>query len=120
MEKPSSMILSLCIHLAFCPVVSSHPGPLSSPYKGAHEGNSCQTAATVRPLTPRRLLTGHHGPVTDLTYCRDGNLLASNSDDGTLKIWEVATGRCLQTLPVHGAVLFSPDGKLLLAGPGGE
>jgi WD40 repeat protein len=55
--------------------------------------------------------------VRDLTCSPDGKLLASSSDDGTLKIWEITIGRCLQTLPAPGAVLFSPDSKQLLAAP---
>ena len=41
-------------------------------------------------------------------------------DDGTLKLWEVRSGKCLRTLEGHGgAVLacgFSPDGRLLVSG----
>jgi WD40 repeat protein len=54
-----------------------------------------------------------------LTYSRDGRLLASSSDDGIVRVWAAATGHCLQTLHLSGGpVLFSPDGRLLLAGTG--
>jgi len=43
--------------------------------------------------------------------------LASASWDGTVKIWDVATGQELHTLTEHAAavlsVTFSPDGRFL-------
>ena len=40
--------------------------------------------------------------------------------DGTLKLWEVRSGKCLRTLEGHGdgvrACGFSPDGRLLVSG----
>ncbi|KXX78246.1 Vegetative incompatibility protein HET-E-1 [Madurella mycetomatis] len=49
-------------------------------------------------------------------------LIASGSDDITVKIWDAATGRCAQTLERHGAdvrsVAFSPDSKLIALGSG--
>ena len=36
------------------------------------------------------LLSGHTGPVTNLRYSRDGDLLASSSYDGTVRLWNVA------------------------------
>ena len=33
-----------------------------------------------------------------------GQWLASGSDDGTVRVWEVVTGRCMKTLEVGGTV----------------
>ena len=45
--------------------------------------------------------------------------LASGSDDHTVRIWNPATGACLQTLEGHTQAVndlaFSPDGKTLLS-----
>ncbi|MEH2121950.1 WD40 repeat domain-containing protein [Nostoc sp.] len=54
-----------------------------------------------------------------IAFSPDSNFLASGSYDRTIKIWDVHSGECLQTLPGHpGCVLviaFSPDGKTLIS-----
>ncbi|KAK4438349.1 Ribosome biogenesis protein BOP1 [Sesamum alatum] len=39
---------------------------------------------------------GHKGPVTTISTESTGQWIASGSKDGTVRIWEVETGRCLQ------------------------
>ncbi len=65
-----------------------------------------------------RTLTGHTHEVCSAAFSPDGTLLASASDDQTVRIWDTATGQVLHTLP-HPARLnyatFSPDGALLVS-----
>jgi RNA polymerase sigma factor (sigma-70 family) len=57
------------------------------------------------------------GGVRGVTFSADGKVLASAHQDGTVRLWESATGKALRTLRGHGrqatSVAFSPDGKSL-------
>ncbi len=85
-----------------------------------------------------RTLTGHRGWVRSVSFSPEGERLATGSTDGTVRIWQVNNGECLQILeggipegagldapgpdapdigamgPVWSAP-FSPDGKWLAA-----
>lgn len=76
-------------------------------------------------LTGRPLLTyrGHSDGVWSVTFSPDGQLLASSSDDQTIRLWDTGSQEikaCLHTLREHTnrvrAVTFSPDGRLLASG----
>jgi WD40 repeat protein len=62
-------------------------------------------------------LRGHNQEVWGLAFAPGGRTLASASDDHTIKLWDVATGRERKPLKGHGslvtAVVYSPDGKLI-------
>ena len=64
-----------------------------------------------------QLLEGHSSWVNAIAFSQDGQLLASASDDGTVRLWDPATGEHKQTLQGHSgpvsAVAFSQDGQLL-------
>jgi WD40 repeat protein len=54
--------------------------------------------------------------VPALAFSPDAKLLASAGMDGTVRLWEVVTGKELHVLKLQGhamAVAFAPDGKLL-------
>jgi len=64
-------------------------------------------------------LEGHYSAVMAITFNSDSAQLASGSEDGMIKLWDVSTGMALHTL--HGDVgtvdslAFSTDGKTLAA-----
>ena len=62
------------------------------------------------------MLTGHLDDVRRLAYSPDGLTLASTAIDHHLKLWHVATGRPVLTLPqgeMQEYLTFSRDGTWL-------
>ena len=65
-------------------------------------------------------LTGHSDEVASVAITPDGLTLVSGSDDSTIKIWQLSTGRELRTLTGHSdevaSVAITPDGQTLVSG----
>ncbi|MEH2441116.1 nSTAND1 domain-containing NTPase [Nostoc sp.] len=72
------------------------------------------------PGRERNRLQGHDGFVRSVSFSADGKTLASGSDDNTIKLWNLETGKEIRTLKGHNSsvssVSFSPDGKTLASG----
>src|SRR3954453_340268 len=68
----------------------------------------------------RATLQGHTDAVVAVAFSPDSKTLASASYDGTLKLWDMSTGKERATLGKYrgclGCVAFSPDGKTLASG----
>jgi WD40 repeat protein len=59
-------------------------------------------------------LADHEASVTSVSFSPNGKLLVSGSDDGTAKLWDVASGRLLATLfslEQNEWVVVMPDGR---------
>lgn len=71
-------------------------------------------------LAPILTLSGHSEPVTDAVFSPDGELIATSSEDGLIRLWRAADGELVGTLEGHtaevAAVDFSADGELLVSG----
>jgi len=65
-------------------------------------------------------LKGHSDSVNSIAFSPDGSLLASGSDDTTIKLWDVKSHSEIATLKGHSnsvnSIAFSPDGNLLASG----
>lgn len=81
------------------------------------------------PPVPVKKLGPHEGPVKIIAFSRDGKYIATGSEDGVLKLWDMVTGEELMTkaitqttkdhgetrVPIHAAG-FNGDGTRLLIG----
>ncbi|CAG8469183.1 13582_t:CDS:2 [Acaulospora colombiana] len=70
------------------------------------------------PRAPEKYsLTGHRNPVTRVTFHPVFSVLASASEDTTIKIWDYETGEFERTLKGHTKsvqdIAFDPKGHLL-------
>src|SRR6266850_3870972 len=78
-------------------------------------GISCraQTASSNNLPPPKKSSPGVFG----LGFSRDGRTLVTGNFNGTVKLWDVASGRVLRTLDGHSDLVYkgvlSPDEKLL-------
>jgi hypothetical protein len=64
------------------------------------------------------VLVGHSDSVLSVAFSEDGATLVSGSEDGSVCIWDVATGACLATIQKlpEGWVACRPDGRYKLEG----
>jgi WD40 repeat protein len=63
---------------------------------------------------------GHTGEINALAFDREGRRLVSASSDHTVRLWDVATGRCERVLEGHTdevfAAVYHPDGTRIASG----
>ena len=64
-----------------------------------------------------RTLRGHKGTIGRIAWSPGGRMLASPSEDETIRLWDAETGECLRTLEGHksfvSSIAFDPTGRTL-------
>ena len=71
-------------------------------------------------------LKGHSAAVRSIAVCPDNQIIASGSEDSSVKLWDLNTGAEIRTLSGHArqtwvsTVAFSPDGQTLASGSGDQ
>lgn len=69
---------------------------------------------------PVRTLSGHTAIVRSVAFAAGGRLLATGSEDKTVKLWELPSGRETRVIGAHTgaitAVAFSADGRTIATG----
>ncbi|KAK2606149.1 WD domain protein [Conoideocrella luteorostrata] len=83
-----------------------------------------RTTPPREPFKPnyklRLALHGHTGPISQVRISPNGKFIASASADGTLKLWDAATGAHIDTLVGHMAgvscLAWTPDSNTLASG----
>jgi len=85
-----------------------------------------ETPPTSEPLpkAPIARLRGHQSHVWSLAFSPDGKTLATGSEDKTIRLWELPSGKERQRIAGHRwgvqSLAFSPDGKTLLSESGDQ
>jgi len=56
------------------------------------------------PTVCSMIFKGHKGLIRTISHDPLGQFMVSGCDDKTIKVWEIATGRCVKTFEVNGTV----------------
>ena len=66
-----------------------------------------------------RTFSGHNKTISQIKYSPDGKILATAGWDNTVKLWNLKTGKLINTLThkdAVNAIAFSPDNQTLISG----
>ena len=80
----------------------------------------CRSRGVEMVDIPRAVLVGGRGSFLCVAVAPNGKLVAAGNKDGSIVLWDPATGAVKATLTGHGTyitdIAFSPDGRVLASG----
>ncbi|MGW0754011.1 nSTAND1 domain-containing NTPase [Streptomyces sp. NPDC002587] len=89
-------------------------------YRTSHTPEAQESLNNAAALPLHRRLLGHSSDVYPVAFSPGGHTLASGSADGTVRLWDTATGKTGITLDhdslAVASLAFSPDGSILATG----
>jgi WD40 repeat protein len=102
----------------YVPGATSPDGTIAASAETDGTGSSNGNVTLYDGLSQRVLATLRGGqPVQSIGFDETGRLIATGHTDGTVHVWDVASGRLLHTFAAHngavGGVAFSPTSDLL-------
>mgnify|MGYP003587711729 CR=1 FL=1 len=66
------------------------------------------------------LQLGHHYDISSIAFSPDAKFIVSGSNDGAIKLWDIASGKEIKTFGVGNlqahSIAFSPNGKTIASG----
>ena len=117
------IVWAVCLILGLCdplhgeePAHQQKPVQEKTPPRNDLFGHPLPDDALARMGTIR---FRHVSKVSSLVYSPDSKTLITGSNDGTVRLWEAATGKEIRRLDGTWVLLTSPDGKIMAGGDGG-
>lgn len=85
---------------------------VAAPVLRGSGGNNIGLWSTITGGVPTQIIGDDTMPsALSVIFSQDGNTLATYYDDHTIRLWGIATGRLLHTLPAHPVDISSPHNK---------
>jgi WD40 repeat protein len=70
--------------------------------------------------SPKKVINAQSGSLTGVSFAPSGKQVATSGSDGSVKIWNVDTGKLVSTIAAHkgaaNTVAYSPDGTMIASG----
>ena len=103
---------------------SAEVSPVGSMFAIGSEDKALRLYDAIDDTEPR-LLQGHKSAIAGVAFSRDGSLVATGSQDNSVRVWSTRTGEPVSGYMPHRGpiwfttcVAFSPDGRSVVSGCG--
>lgn len=105
-----ALAAALLLSLSLCTADGRRAKAQTTPRAGQQQQQQPRVVAALR---------GHTSDIIDIGFSPDGRTLSTGAEDGTVRLWDAATGAHKATLKLSGelrrvTILWSPDSSLLV------